>query len=433
MRTVGLYTLGCKVSQYETEAIAESFEALGFTVLPFSERCDAYVINTCTVTRESDRKCRQVIRRAIAENSNAVVAVLGCYSQRAPGEISSIAGVDIVLGTEGKMRTAELVLSALTGGGELPFCSVGDLAGAKFEPMTVKRAQRTRAYVKIEDGCECRCSYCAIAAARGPVRSKPKDEVIREVEALSALGTHEIVLTGIETGSYGRDLGGEYDLGDLILELDRRHSCKRIRLGSMAPELVGAAFAEKVSRTEIFAPHLHMSLQSGSTRILGAMRRRYTRALAVENMLRLREMIPEIQFTSDLMVGFPGESDEDFAETESLLREMKLLGAHVFAYSKREGTPAANYPLQVPESVKRERSRALIKASVEVRRDILAGLLSEGGAHSVILEDFEDGCYNAHSASFVPFRVKAEEGRQGEAVTVVPVSNTDDFLVGKII
>lgn len=433
MYTVGLYTLGCKVSQYETEAIAESFEAMGFKVLPFRSVCDAYVVNTCTVTAESDRKCRQIVRRAVETNPRAVVAVLGCYSQRAPQELSAIEGVDIVLGTEGKMRTAELVKAAIEGRGDYPLVSVTDLSCAAFEPMTVKRAQRTRAYVKIEDGCECRCSYCAIAAARGPVRSKPKDEVIREVEALYALGTREIVLTGIETGSYGRDLGCGYDLGDLILELDRRGSCERIRLGSMAPELVGSEFAKKVSSTAIFAPHLHMSLQSGSTRILNAMRRRYTRELAIENMLRLREMIPGIQFTSDLMVGFPGETDADFEETVSLLREVKLLGAHVFAYSRREGTPAASFPNQLPERVKHERSRTLIAAARDVRREIFSEILAEGSEHSVILEDFSDGSYNAHSASFLPFSVSAESGRQGEAVTVVPVSQTDDFLVGKIV
>ena len=268
MRTVGLYTLGCKVSLYETEAIAESFERAGFSVLPFDEVCDVYVINTCTVTAESDAKSRKYIRRAVRKNPSAVVIAVGCYTQRAPDEVAEIPGVSAVIGTADKLSAVDVAMKLLDGVATVPVVSSGDLSEATFEPMCITRAPRTRAYVKIEDGCECRCTYCAISAARGPVRSKRPEDVISEVEGLSAPGTQEVVLTGIETGSYGADLDSDYDLADLLCELDRRHSCTRIRLGSMAPELLSERFVSRVSGLSILVPHYHVSMQSGSSAVL---------------------------------------------------------------------------------------------------------------------------------------------------------------------
>lgn len=257
MYSVGLYTLGCKVSQYETEAVAEEFARLGFEVRPFTELNDVYVINTCTVTAESDRKSRQLIRRAISLNKDAVVCVMGCYSQRSAEEVAAIKGVSVIVGTQDKMSIPQRALAILSGE-DTERISVFSLDGVSFEPMCIKHAPRTRAYVKIEDGCECKCTYCAISGARGPVRSKPREEVISEVEALYRTGVSEIVLTGIETGSYGRDLYKDYGLAELICELDGRHSCDRLRLGSLAPELVGESFANKVSKARILAPHFHL-------------------------------------------------------------------------------------------------------------------------------------------------------------------------------
>lgn len=432
MRTVGLYTLGCKVSQYETEAISEELERRGFTVLPFDSVCDAYVINTCTVTAESDRKSRQIIRRAIAKNPRAVVAVVGCYTQRDPEGVLAIDGVDIVLGTDGKLSVADEIIRLLDSGRKEKFSSISDLSSSRFEPMCITTAPRTRAYVKIEDGCECKCTYCAISGARGPVRSKPMDDIIREVEGLYRTGTREIVLTGIETGSWGVDLGEER-LADLILELDRRKSCERLRLGSLAPELVGRDFIEKVCCAEILTPHFHISMQSGSDKVLAGMKRRYTRARALENIERIRSLVPRVQFTTDLMVGFPGESDEDFLLTLDFVRRVGFLDAHVFAYSRREGTPAFDYPDQIPETVKRARSSELIRVCHGVRDSILDSIVSEGAAHSVILEDGRDGVYTAHSDSYIEFKVFAPERGQGDLVNVVPVSHKSGVVVGIIV
>lgn len=430
--TVGLYTLGCKVSLYETEAVAEAFADAGFTVLPFDEVCDVYVINTCTVTAESDAKSRKYIRRAIRKNPNAAVIVMGCYSQRAPHEVAAIEGVGAVIGTDNKLsaleRARELLLSL-----ENKSVSVYSLEGVGFEPMCVKSAPRTRAYVKIEDGCECKCTYCAISAARGPVRSKRPEDVIREVEALYASGTREVVLTGIETGSYGSDFEEKYTLADLLCELDARHSCERIRLGSMAPELLGESFISKVAGLKILVPHFHVSMQSGSDGVLRAMKRRYTRERALENIERIRALMGDVMITADLMVGFPGESDADFADTMRFVSEARLLDAHVFAYSRREGTPAAEYSSQIPENIKRERSAALIKEVARVRDGVLSEVVSAGKPLMTVFEEKSDDGFTGHSDSYIEVKCKSADITRGELLAVRPISHKDGVIYGEII
>ena len=498
MHKVGLYTLGCKVSLYETEAIGEAFERAGYLVAPFNEVCDVYVINTCTVTAESDAKSRKYIRRAIRKNPEAIVIVIGCYGQRAPEEVAAIEGVSAVLGTQDKMKCVEVadrLLNAecrmqnaesdspsgrgVTAGDsevstagdgealtsdnapvgasiarppvsqafpawegdsrrltdEVPTAEihVGSLDGATFEPMCVNKAPRTRAYVKIEDGCECKCSYCAISPARGPVRSKRPEEVISEVEGLYRNGTLEIVLTGIETGSYGADFDEKYDLADLICQLDRRGSCERIRLGSMAPELLSAGFIDRISDTKIMVPHIHISMQSGSDSVLRGMRRRYNRGMALKNIEHIRAKMPGVMLTADLMVGFPGESEEDFLDSMRFVSEAGLLDAHVFAYSKREGTPAAEYENQIPEQVKKDRSARLIAECARVRDEILSSVISRGEPLSCILETEQRGVYTAHSDSYIEVRVKGDKGLSGTLVSVKPISHENGIIYGEII
>ncbi len=433
--TVGLYTLGCKVSQYETEAVAERFAERGFEVRSFDELCDAYVINTCTVTAESDRKSRQMIRRAIKRNPSAVVAVIGCYSQRAPHEVARIDGASIVFGTENKLGVVAAVEERLAERRAEPFVAVGTLVGAKFEPMRIEHAPRARAYIKIEDGCDSKCSYCAIAAARGRVRSKPPADVIAEVEALYAGGAREVVLTGIETAAYGKDFDGEYDLGDLIRELDRRKSCERLRLGSLAPELMGERFCEKVAGVAILAPHFHLSVQSGSDKILAAMKRRYTAEGALTNLERLRSFFPCAEFTTDMMVGFPGESFADFRASLEFIRAAAFLDVHVFAYSKRAGTPAATYPCQLSEAEKHERSRIMIEEKNRVRDARLAALVAAGKPLSAIAETRIASGYTAHADNFaeLSFEARSEKDLRGSLVYVIPVSHKDGMIYGKYV
>ena len=439
MYSVGLYTLGCKVSQYETEAVGEAFAERGFAVLPFCDPCDVYVINTCTVTRESDRKSRQFIRRAIKTNPNAIVIVIGCYTQRAPEEVAAIKGVSAVIGTENKLDApviAERMLREISEGKKpSQYVSTTDVTKACFENMKITKAPRTRAYVKIEDGCESKCTYCAISGARGRVRSKPKADVISEVEALYKSGTREIVLTGIETGSYGRDLDGGVDLADLICELDERHSCERIRLGSLAPELVRRGFVEKVYDKKILCPHFHLSMQSGSDNVLRRMKRRYSRAQALEVIEKIRKMIPDANFTTDLMVGFPGETEEDFLLTVSFVREARLLDAHVFAYSKRDGTPAADYEDQIPEDIKRARSDRLIRVKNEVRDAVLDEKITSGEPLVAIAETYsKEKKYTAHTASFIEVEFFSDKpDLSGEVVKLRPVSRKNGVIYCELI
>ena len=437
MRTVGLYTLGCKVSQYETEAVAEQFEKYGYTVCPFNQKNDVYVINTCTVTSESDRKSRQVIRRAVSQNPNGVVIVMGCYSQRSAEEVASIAGVSAVIGTENKLSCPDIAQKIL--GGEdksitLPIIINTDVFKADFEQMTITRAPRTRAYVKIEDGCDSKCSYCAISMARGRIRSKKKEDVIKEIEILAKAGTREIVLTGIETAAYGKDFSEKYTLAALIRDLSQRNVCKRIRLGSLAPELIDEEFIEAAADSPIFAPHFHISIQSGSDAVLRSMKRRYNSKKAMEIIQKIRSRIPRATFTTDLMVGFPAETEEDFLATMEFVKEARFLDAHVFQYSRREGTPAASYPMQIKENEKRKRSERLISLKNEVRDSVLSGILQSGDVLSVIAETKTGELWSAHSDTYVEVNFPSQcDSLGGEMLNVRPVSHKNGIMYCEIV
>ncbi|MBO5754621.1 MAG: tRNA (N(6)-L-threonylcarbamoyladenosine(37)-C(2))-methylthiotransferase MtaB [Clostridia bacterium] len=433
MYTVGLYTLGCKVSQYETEAIAEAFEKKGFRIVPFEEVADVYVINTCTVTAESDRKCRQIIRRATGKKENALVMVVGCYAQTSSDEILKIPGVSYVSGTNGKLclpDRAVALLSRAERTGHL--CETASLEGASFEPMCITRAPRTRAYVKIEDGCECRCTYCAIPDARGNVRSKRPEDVLAEIEGLVRGGTREVVLTGIETASYGADLDG-FRLIDLLEMLDGKSSVERIRLGSLTPEMMREETVSRLSHLKKLVPHFHLSMQSGSDSVLRGMKRRYNAKMATEALARLREAIPDVQFTTDIMVGFPGETDEAFDETFAFCQAARFLDMHVFAYSKRKNTPAARMADQVAEPIKKQRSAALLALRESLRKDILADLVKKGEFLSVLFETEENGSFVGHSDAFVPVRVETKEDLHGQLRLVKPLSVVDGVLCGELI
>ena len=431
-KRVGLYTLGCKVSLYETEAIAEKFAEEGFLIAPFDEICDVYVINTCTVTAESDAKSRKYIRRAIRKNPSAVVIAVGCYSQRAADEVAKIDGVSVVIGTQDKLKCVEYAKLCLQKRFKTPGIFVSSLEGTRFEKMRVSIPDRTRAYVKIEDGCECKCTYCAISGARGPVRSKPIADVIDEVEALRDRGVHEVVLTGIETGSYGVDLGEGYGLCELMEELDRRGSIDRVRLGSMAPELLSEEFARRVMTLPIMVPHIHISMQSGSDNVLFAMKRRYNAKMALKNLERIRKYSPRCQFTADLMVGFPGESVEDYLLTEEFVRKAYLLDAHVFAYSRREGTPAAYYENQIPEEVKKERSARLIALKNKVRERLLTQVVSSAEPLRAIMESLVGEEYVGHSDSYIEVRCKYGEDITGRVVNIIPECHKNGVIYGKL-
>ena len=428
---VGFCSLGCKVSQYETEALAERFAAAGFTVSDFDAVCDVYVVNTCTVTVESDRKSRQMIRRAIRLNPDAAVIVTGCSSQLHPDEVASIRGVSYVSGNDRKMHLPEIALDLLSRPKTAAVNAVCDLAGVPFERATITKAPRTRAFVKIEDGCNCRCAYCAIPLARGPVRSKAPSDVIDEVRALVASGTREIVLTGIETAAYGIDLDG-YRLVDLIEDVANKTDVERIRLSSLAPEMMTPAVIKRLSGIKKLAPHFHLSLQSGSDTVLAAMRRPYRTKQVRDAITALREAIPGVTFTTDVIVGFPGETEQTFSETVAFCREARFLRLHVFPYSPRPGTPAASFADQVPGIEKHRRVRELVKVGREVSKDLLSDLIRQKPPLSVLFETRDGEVLTGHSENYIEVKVKTDRDLEGSIRRVLPTSLSGDGVTGII-
>lgn len=400
--SVAVCTLGCRVNQYESRAISEYLEARGVRINDFSEKSDAYIINTCAVTAESEKKGRKMIRRAHKLNPNAPIIVVGCQSQLHPSDVSKIAGVKYIGGTASKLDAARAVFETV--GKDIPEPILGDLTQtAEYESYAVKRPDHTRAYIKIEDGCENRCAYCVIPKVRGPVRSKPREDVINEVRDVAAIGYKEIVLTGIETCSY------QYDLVSLMKELSLLDGIERIRLSSVNPAFINKRFAESIKGNEKICPHFHLSLQSCCDKTLNSMRRRYNVKMLKENCRALREAIPNVTFTADVICGFPGESDADFNETLENVRELSLLSAHVFPYSKRPGTEAADMPMQVDESVKAARCERLSAKVEESRKNIIEGFRDSGTVFSVLFETFSDGFLYGHTENFIRVKVKGEK------------------------
>lgn len=429
--TFAILTFGCKVNQYESEAIAEALESAGFTQRPSHDACDLYIINTCTVTAESDRKARQSIRRFIGQHPSAFMVVTGCSAQARAESIAAIPGVDAIVGNRQKLRVVEIAQRLVSDGQKpaSPYVEVPALEGAAFEPMSITKFGRARAYVKIEDGCESRCAYCAIPAARGPIRSKPLADVIDEVRVLTEGGCREVVLTGIETGAWGRDLG-KLRLQDLLTEIDRIEGVGRIRLGSLDPTVMTPDFVEKIAGLHSLAPHFHLSMQSGCSATLARMRRKYNRAQAEAAMARVRAAIPHVQFTTDMIVGFPGETEEEFAESADFARRAEFLHIHVFPYSMREGTPAATMKDQIPEAVKHERVGILSRISEASCASILDRVVADADATLTILPETRGrGFIMGHTPDFLEVKVLTDCRLTDSELSVRPLRREGEILV----
>lgn len=433
-KTAGIITLGCKVNQYESEAIAEALCAKGYTVLSPDEPCSAYIINTCTVTAESDRKARQLIRRVMTHDPDAYVLVTGCYSQTNPSAVASVAGVDYICGSSNKLSVVDALekLTAVGRKSSSPEINIPDLLVAEFEKMSITKFDRTRAYVKIQDGCESRCTYCAIPGARGKVRSKPYEEVIEEVRRLTENGCREVVLTGIETGAYGRDLPGEDNLASLLCQIDKIPGIGRVRLGSLDPAIIKPSFVEKIRDLSSLTHHFHLSIQSGSDRILALMKRKYNSAQAMRAIESLREVFPDLQLTTDIIVGFPTETEEEFNATAELAKRAGFLMMHVFPYSKRSGTPAAEMQGQIDDAVKKARTAKLTALSRELRSNILDKLTEEKTVTKVLFESASGGYMYGHNAEFVEVRVKSKADLHAEIKNVRLLSHDGDVCEGEI-
>ena len=359
MKTVAFHTLGCKVNQYETEAMEELFEKDGYSIIESDNLADIYVINTCTVTNLSDRKSRQFIRKAKRLNKNSIIAVVGCYSQISPSEVANIEGVDVIIGTSERNKIVELCEQA-----KLTHSVINIVRSIKndneFEKIDVNDIKsKTRAYIKIQDGCNQYCTYCIIPYARGPIRSRQIEDIIHETEILADAGFKEIILTGIHVASYGKDLE-DIDLKEVIKRIGKINGIERIRLSSLEPNLIDEDFMETIMGIDKVCDHFHLSLQSGSNTVLKRMNRKYTSEEYKEKVDLIRKYMPNAGITTDIIVGFPGETEEEFQETMEFVKIIHFSKIHVFKYSIREGTPAARYENQVNGLIKNKRSEDLI-------------------------------------------------------------------------
>jgi len=378
VKKVAFYTLGCKVNQYETEAMLEMFKKDGYTQVDSEEFADVYVINTCTVTHMSDRKSRQYIRRMKKKNPDAIIAVVGCYSQVSPEEILEIEEVNLVMGTNERRQIVEEIKKL---DASKKASTVDDIMKVRaFEEIEINQANgRTRAFMKIQDGCDRFCSYCIIPYARGgKVRSRDLESVVNEAKKLAHNGYTEIVLTGIHVASYGKDVkDAEVNLLSVIKAIDEIDGVKRIRLSSVEPILMTDEFIDTVSKMPKVCPHFHLSLQSGCDETLKRMNRRYTTEEYKEIVDKLREKMPEVAITTDVIVGFPGETNDEFNKTYEFLSDIKLSQMHVFKYSPRKGTPAATMENQIDPQMKQLRSDKLISLNKKNFSDFATNFIGE--------------------------------------------------------
>lgn len=421
MPTVAFHTLGCKVNQYETEAIWQLFKNEGYERVDFEARADVYVINTCTVTNTGDKKSRQVIRRAVRKNPEAIVCVTGCYAQIAPGEVLEIPGVDIVIGTQDRKKILQFVEEYKKT--REPINAVGNIMKNRvFEEMDVPAfTDRTRASLKIQEGCNNFCTFCIIPWARGLMRSRDPQDVIRQAQQLVDAGYKEIVLTGIHTGGYGEDLK-DYKLADLLRDLEREvEGLKRLRISSIEASQITDEVIEVIKHSNVVVRHLHVPLQSGSNSVLQRMRRKYSTEYFAERLKRLREVLPNVSITSDVIVGFPGETEEEFMETYNFIRDQRFSELHVFPYSKRSGTPAARMENQVDEEVKHDRVRRLISLSEQLAKEYASQFeneILEIIPEEKFKEKTNSNLYEGYSDNYLKVVFQGNESMLGKLVKV---------------
>lgn len=414
-KKIAFITLGCKVNLYDTEAMAELFTEKGYEVVDFEEYADVYLINTCTVTNLGDKKSRQMIRRAKRINPNSVVVATGCYAQVASEEVAKIEGINIVIGTKNRSEIVETVENYVAENGVVN--NVSDIMGEKeFEPLQISRlTNRTRAYIKIQEGCNRYCTYCIIPYARGPIRSRKPEEVVEEVKKLAENGFKEVVLTGIHVASYGLDLGN-ITLADIIEKVHSVDGIERIRFSSMEPLAIDNEFVARMSKLPKVCDHYHLSLQSGCNRTLKRMNRKYNAEQYAEACERLRNAFPNVAITTDIIVGFPDETEEDFKESLAFAERMKLDKIHTFPYSPKKGTPAAKMKNQISGDIKSQRSKEMIALSDKMNIDFLNNNI--GKTVPVLFEDMENGFWQGHTTNYIKVLAKSDENLNNKIVDV---------------
>jgi len=433
MPKVAFYTLGCKVNQYESDAMAELFKTRGYDIVDFDSVADVYIINTCDVTNESARKSRQILRKAARKNPNAIIAAVGCYAQLESEKLSTIEGIDVIVGTRDRHRIVDLVEEA--GRQSKQIVAVKDIMEQRsFENIAFKgHRHKTRAFLKIQEGCNMFCSYCIIPYARGPVRSRPVDSIMEEVGNLIKDGFKEIVLTGIHLGLYGHDFGNRgLHLFDIILELSKIKDLKRIRLSSIEALELTDDFINGVAQLENFCNHFHIPLQSGSDKILKLMHRRYETAQFRERIEYIRQHIKDVAITTDVIVGFPGENEKDFADSYNFIKDIGFSKLHVFPFSPRKGTPAAQLEGKVTKVIKEARSRKLIDLSHNLEMNFRKKF--EGQTMDVLFEERISGeMYEGLTTNYIKVRAKSKDDIHNQIISVKFEQNHEDYMLGQII
>lgn len=427
-----IYTLGCRVNQYESDAIMCELKKYG--VIPDDENCDICIINTCSVTKESDRKSKQIIRRMIKKNPNAYTVVTGCFSQINPQETLRITGVDLVVGNNDKSLIAKKAIEGAKCKNSNPCYIMSDMYSGKFDTMKEVGAPQTRirAFIKIQDGCDSKCAYCIIPYARGGVRSNSPSNVLAEIKNVIKEGCREIVLTGIETASYGKDFKNGYSLGDLLTEVNKIEGIDRIRLGSLDPSQITKEFVDKIKSLDKVMNHFHISMQSGCTKTLNEMKRKYNIDMAKKNISYLKANFPNIMLSADVITGFPNETEEDFLKTLEFFKEEEFLHLHIFPYSKRKGTPAYEMVNQVDENVKKDRLHRLESLQKEIKLNILNKTVLCEDSVDVLFESFDGEYILGHTSNFMEVKVKSEKNRTNELLSVKPVSTDGEFIYGEL-
>lgn len=430
MKKICILTLGCKVNQYESEALSRMFPAERYEVVSEYTRADAYIINTCSVTNMSDRKSRQMIRRCIKDGENPFVAVIGCYSQAKPEEAGEISGVSYVSGTSDKTKIV-FKIAKYFGDEELKKISLNnDYKSDGFDfPLVTDYREKTRAIVKIQDGCNSFCSYCIIPYVRGRLRSRNVDEILNEIRELSKNGYKEIVLAGIHVCNYGIDLEN-ITFPKLLSKIEKIDGIERIRLSSVEPLAFTDEFYEFYRNSKKICPHFHISLQSGSDTVIKRMNRHYTAEYFIKTVEKLRSIKENTSVTTDIIVGFPGETDEEFIETVKLIEKVEFLKIHTFKYSKRNGTVAAKMENQVNESIKDKRSKIIMNISDKTEKKILESYV--GKSLSVLFEERKGDFLCGFSENYIPVCVPYEENLQGKICTVTAEYADNLQIIAKI-
>lgn len=428
---VAFYTLGCKVNQYETNGMIQAFLEKGYKIVDFTEKSDIYIINTCTVTSISDKKSRQMIRRTKQLNPEAIVVAVGCYAQVAKDKLEEIKDIDLILGISEKTEIIKYVEEEIKE--RNPKTYISDVMHQKqfVDFGSVNYTDKNRVAIKVQDGCNQFCTYCIIPYARGRIRSRKIENVKKEVEDLAQKGIKEIVITGIHVASYGKDLEENIGLIDLLEEINKIDGIERIRLSSLEPTLITEEFVKRLSKLAKICDHFHLSLQSGCNETLKRMNRHYTTEDFKKATELLRKTYPNVALTTDIIVGFPGETEEEFNITYDFLKEINFYKMHVFKYSPRHGTKAEKMPNQIDGNIKEERSKKLIELSD--KNEINQNKRYINKNLDVLIEEFEERYYKGHTTNYIMVKIQENTNNlQNKIVTVKIIDNEGIDLIGKI-